>query len=84
MEIGVEIKLEIPTRFFKDQFLAIEVKQKLGIRGDQIPFNFRCDINNLQYRVFRSNYDCLFNDAIIYECQGIQDDCVVLRGKVHI
>ncbi len=74
-----KITLLIPRRFFSADFLNIEVKKCLGIRGDDLIQHFRGDMQELHKNNKNSR---LFNHDMIYMVKSTNGSVVLTGLKI--
>ena len=72
--INIQLQVEIPVRYFEQDFLDIEVSKKLAITGDKLLMRFnpvrKPDTTKLyQHRKLLSNH-------YMFICDGVTDDRV--------
>ena len=72
-----KITLMIPKEFFTNDFLEIEVKKQLGVRGDALIQHFRGEMRNVHKHNKNSK---LFSHDMIYTCKMVEGK-IVFRGS---
>lgn len=77
--MGGRITLMIPKQFFTKDFLEIEVKKHLGVRGDDLIQYFRGDMRELHKNNKRSK---LFNHNMVYDCRSTVSNVVLVGSKI--
>lgn len=73
------ITLMIPKQFFTNDFLEIEVKKKLGIRGDSLIQHFKGEMHELHKHNKKSR---LFNHNIVYMCTAVNNNVMLVGAKI--
>ena len=74
-----KITLMIPKQFFTKDFLEIEVKKHLGVRGDDLIQHFRGDMKDLHKNNKRSK---LFSHDMVYDCSSTVSNVVLVGTKM--
>lgn len=74
-----KIILSIPKKQFSKDFLDIEVKKKLGVRGDTLTQHFRGEMQRIHSRNKRSN---IFNSAMFYMVTEKGNNVILTGSKV--
>lgn len=74
-----KITLVIPFNFFTKDFLEIEVKKHLGVRGDDLIQHFTHEMQN----VHKSNKNSkLFSHDMVYDCKASGNNVVLIGSKI--
>ena len=73
------ITLSIPKQFFSKDFLEIEVKKGLGIRGDSLIQHFKGEMQRLHKHNRNSK---LFSHDMIYMCKSVENNVVLVGSKI--
>lgn len=74
-----KITLMIPKQFFSKDFLDIEVKKELGVRGDDLIQHFKGEMQRLHKCNKNSK---LFNHDMIYMCRMAGNNVVLVGSKI--
>lgn len=72
-----KVILNIPKKFFSKEFLEIECKKGLGVKGDDLPMHFRGDMQKVHRGNKRSK---LFGSDMFYML-SLRGDSVILVGS---
>lgn len=74
-----KITLMIPKEFFTNDFLEIEVKKQLGVRGDALIQHFRGEMQ----RIHKHNKGAkIFSHDMMYTCKMANDKVVFTGSKI--
>lgn len=71
--ISMKISLSLKQSYFKQDFLDMEVRKKLAVRGDRLLCHFK-----EEYQEDAKQYGKLFSNDIMYYCKDYSS------GKVHL
>lgn len=71
-----KIVLSFPKKFFKQDFLDIEVEKGLGVRGDALPNHLKENI-----RVDKRETG-LFSKKLVYCCTSVNENVVLVGTTV--
>ena len=73
------ITLMIPKQFFNKDFLEIEVKKQLGVRGDSLIQHFKGEMRELHKHNRKSK---LFSPDMFYMCKAANNNVVLTGAKI--
>lgn len=69
----IHVEMKIPMQVFSKDFLDIEVKKRLAIRGDELIFRFKSEY----YAGMKSNFKRLLSHDYIYIVKEVKDDLII-------
>ena len=73
------ITLMIPQQFFNKDFLEIELKKQMGVRGDTLIQHFRGGMQEIHKHNRNSK---LFSDKMFYMCKAVNGNVVLTGAKI--